>query len=67
MEMEMDAFERNLMDNLKMAKISANAQMERLCNNRQYIDGCIYQSIRDNIETQIRLFKSYLYCRENKD
>lgn len=63
----MDVYDRNLMDALEIARTSANTQMEKLCNNRQYIDGCIYQSIRDNIDVDIQLLKSYLYCKGDEN
>jgi len=62
---------RTLLDNLETARIYAGAEFEKLCNNNQYIDACVFQSIRDSIAQNIQLLQSYMICKaerkEDKD
>lgn len=58
---------RSLLDNLDTAKIYAGAEFERLCNNNQHIDACVFQSIRDSIAQNIQLLQSYLICKEESE
>jgi len=60
----MNAYDvRNLLDTLETARIHAGAEMERLCNNNQHIDACVFQSIRDSIAQNIQLLQSYVICK----
>ena len=65
----MNAFDfRTLLDNLDTARIYAGAEFDRLCNNNQHIDACVFQSIRDSIAQNIQLLKSYVICKaESKE
>lgn len=54
---------RTLLDNLAEARIYAGAEFERLCNNNQHIDACVFQSIRDSIAQNIQLLQSYMICK----
>ena len=56
-----------LLDNLETARIYAGAELGRLCNNNQYIDACVFQSIRDSIAQNIRLLKSYAICKSESE
>lgn len=56
-----------LLDNLETARIYAGAEFERLCNNKQHIDACVFQSIRDSIAQNIQLLQSYAYCTESEE
>lgn len=63
----MNAYDaRTLLDNLDTAKINAGAEFERLCNNDQYIDACVFQGIRDSIAQNIQLLQSYIYTCKAK-
>ena len=53
----------NLLDDLESARIYAGAEFERLCNNNQHIDACVFQSIRDSIAQNIQLLQSYVICK----
>ena len=55
-----------LLDNLDEARINAGAEFERLCNNKQYIDACVFQGIRDSIAQNIQLLQSYIYAEDCK-
>ena len=57
---------RALMESLKMARIYAGAEFERLCNNNQHIDACVFQGIRDNIAQNMQLLQSYVSCSESE-
>ena len=60
----MNAYDvKNLFDNLETARIYAGAEFERLCNNNQHIDACVFQSIRDSIAQNIQLLQSYMICK----
>ena len=60
----MNAYDvKNLLDNLETARIYAGAEFERLCNNNQHIDACVFQSIRDSIAQNIQLLQSYVICK----
>ena len=60
----MNAYDlKNLLDNLETARIYAGAEFERLCNNNQHIDACVFQSIRDSISQNIQLLQSYVICK----
>lgn len=64
----MNAFDfRTLLDNLDTARIYAGAEFDRLCNNNQHIDACVFQSIRDSIEQNIQLLKSYAICKAESE
>lgn len=56
-----------LLDNLETARIYAGAEFERLCNNKQHIDACVFQSIRDSIAQNIQLLQSYAHCTESEE
>lgn len=58
---------RTLLDNLNTARIYAGAEFDRLCNNNQHIDACVFQSIRDSIEQNIQLLKSYVICKAENE
>lgn len=58
---------RDLFENLETAKIYANAEIGRLCNDKQYIDACVFQSIRDSVEQNIQLLQSYLKCKTERE
>lgn len=64
----MNAYDvRALMDNLDSARIYAGAEFERLCNNNQHIDACVFQSIRDSIAQNIQLLQSYVICKAESE
>ena len=56
-----------LLDYLETARIYAGAELERLCNNNQYIDACVYQCIRDSIAQNIQSLKSYANCKSKSE
>ena len=56
-----------LLDNLETARIYAGAEFERLCNNNQHVDACVFQSIRDSIAQNIRLIQSYVICKAESE
>ena len=56
-----------LLDNLDTARIYAGAEFERLCNNNQHIDACVFQSIRDSIAQNIQLIQSYVICKAESE
>lgn len=49
---------------IKEARILAGAEMERLCNENEYLDACIFQSVRDSLAINIQLLESYKTCKE---
>ena len=51
---------RTLLDNMSTARIYAGEEFERLCNNNQFIDACVFQSIRDSIAQNIQLLQYYI-------
>jgi hypothetical protein len=51
-----------LRDSLEAARIHADAEMERLCNNEQWTDACVFQAIRDSLAQNIQLLRSYTIC-----
>lgn len=64
----MNAYDlRNLFDTLETARIYAGAEMERLCNNNQHIDACVFQSISDSIAQNIQLLQSYVICKAESE
>lgn len=64
----MNAYDvKNLLDNLETAKTYAGAELGRLCNNHQYIDACVFQSIRDSIAQNIQLLQSYVICKAESE
>lgn len=64
----MNAYDlRELLDTLDTAKIYAGAEFERLCNNNQHIDACVFQSIRDSIAQNIQLLQSYVICKAESE
>ena len=64
----MNAYDvRTLFDNLETARIYAGAEIGRLCNNKQYIDACVFQSIRDSITQNIQLLQSYVICKAESE
>lgn len=58
---------RTLLDNLETARIYAGAEFERLCNNNQYIDACIFQSLRNGIAHNIQLLQSYVIAKKESE
>lgn len=63
----MNAYDfRTLLDNLETARIYAGAEFDRLCNNNQYIDACVFQSVRDSIAQNIELLQSYVICKAER-
>ena len=52
-----------LLDNLKSAKIYAGAEFGRLCNSKQYIEACVFQSVRDSLSQNIELLESYISAK----
>lgn len=56
-----------LLDNLESARIYAGAEFERLCNNKQFVDASVFQSIRDNIAQNIQFLQSYINCTIEKE
>lgn len=64
----MNAYDvRAVLDDLETARIYAGAEMERLCNNNQPIDACVFQSIRDSIAQNIQLLRSYVICKAESE
>lgn len=64
----MNAYDaRTLFDNLDTARIYAGVEFERLCNNNQHIDACVFQSIRDSIAQNIQLLQSYVSCKSESE
>lgn len=57
----------NLLNNLDTARIYAGAEFERLCNNNQHIDACVFQSIRDSIAQNIQLLQSYIVAKHESE
>lgn len=55
---------RELFDALSTARIYAGAELERSCNNNEYIDACVFQAIRDSIAQNIQLLQSYVTVRQ---
>lgn len=58
---------REIMDALETARIYAGAELERLCNDNQFIDACVFQSIRDSIAQNIQLLESYVSCKAESE
>ena len=58
---------KSLLANLEGARIYAGAEFERLCNNNQHIDACVFQSIRDSIAQNIKLLQSYVICKAESE
>lgn len=56
-----------LLDSLETARIYAGAEFERLCNNKQHVDACVFQSIRDSIAQNIQLLQSYAHCAKSEE
>lgn len=56
-----------LLDSLETARIYAGAEFERLYNNKQHVDACVFQSIRDSIAQNIQLLQSYAHCAESEE
>lgn len=64
----MNAYDvRILLDCLNTARIYAGAEFERLCNNNQHIDACVFQSIRDSVAQNIQLMQSYVICKAKSE
>ena len=64
----MNAYDvRRLLDNLETARIFAGAEFERLCNNNQHIDACVFQSIKDSITQNIQLLQAYVICKSESE
>lgn len=64
----MNAYDvKALLDSLDTARIYAGAEFEKLCNNNQHIDACVFQSIRDSIAQNIQLLQSYVICRAERE
>lgn len=51
------------LDSLKTAEIYAGAEFERLCNENQYIDACIFASIKNSLHQNIILLIDYVICK----
>lgn len=58
---------KELFDALEAARIYAGAEMERLCNNYEHIDACVFQTVRDSIALNIQLLQSYATCKAESD
>lgn len=58
---------RELFDALSTARIFAGAELERLCNNSEHIDACVFQAIRDSIAQNIQLLQSYVVCKAESE
>lgn len=58
---------RGLLDALGTARIYAGAEFERLCNNNEHIDACVFQSVRDSIAQNIQLLQSYVYVKNKAE
>ncbi len=56
-----------LLDILKMARIHAGAEFERLCNNKQPVDAFVFQSIRDCLASAIQLLETYIKSTAEKE
>lgn len=54
-------------DNLETARIYAGAEFDRLYNNKQYLDACIFQSIITDIIHNEDLLDSYRCATERED
>lgn len=64
----MNAYDvKALLDSLDTARIYAGAEFEKLCNNNQHIDACVFQSIRDSIAQNIQLLQSYVTCKAKSE
>lgn len=50
---------KNLYNALKTARIYAGTECEKLYNANEYIDSCVFQSIRDSIAQNMELLQSY--------
>lgn len=57
---------RELLDALETARIYAGAEFERLCNNNDHIEACVFQSLRDSIAQNIQLLKSFMICKAER-
>lgn len=58
---------KELFDHLDTARAIAGAEFGRLCNNNQYIDACVFQSIRDSITQNMQLLKTYAVLQTYAD
>lgn len=64
----MDNYKFNVMiDHLESVRIYAGSEFEKLCNNSEYIDACVFQSIRDSIDQNIQLLHSYASCKTESE
>lgn len=50
---------KNLYDTLETARILAGAECERQYSANEFIDSCVFQSIKDSIAQNIKLLESY--------
>ena len=55
-----------LKDAIMEARILAGAEMERLCNENNYLEASIFQSVRDNMAANIQTLQTYEICKENE-
>lgn len=62
--MNMDVM--RLKDAIMEARILAGAEMERLCNEKNYLEASIFQSVRDNMAANIQMLEAYEICKENE-
>jgi hypothetical protein len=58
---------RELFDALDTAKIYTVAEFERLCNNNERVDACVFQAIRDSITQNIQLLQTYVICKAESE
>jgi hypothetical protein len=56
-----------LFDALETARIYAGAKMERLCNNNEHIDACVFQAVRDSLAQNIQSLQSYVSCKTGSE
>lgn len=54
---------KELMNALETAKAYAGAETERLCNNYEHIDACVFQAVWDGIVQNIHILQSYVTCK----
>lgn len=57
----------NIYNSLETARIYAGAEFDRLYNNKQYLDACIFQSIITDIIHNEDLLDSYRCATERED
>ena len=50
----------HLLDALSTAKIYAGAEMEALCNEKDFNSACTFNLVRDTLQTEITVVSDYL-------